>query len=187
MPDSVVHSGIIDTEGRTIRSFAPVSRSDANILILGSMPGNKSLQASEYYAHPRNLFWDIMQTVLGIPRSAQYPHRLEQLKEHRIALWDVAFECERRSSLDSDIVGSSVEPNDFASFFSVHADIRRICLNGNKAAELFARHVQKRLPQALELDILTLPSTSPANAAMSREQKLNAWRQALSWGDRSES
>lgn len=163
-----------------IQSFAPVSQADAQILILGSMPGKVSLQAAQYYAHPRNLFWDVMEDVLGINRNLDYAIRLEQLRQHQIALWDVAFECERQSSLDSDIVGNSVEPNDFAGFFRTHPQIRRVCLNGNKAAELFRRHVQTRLQEHTALEIVRLPSTSPANAGMSREHKLSAWRQALS-------
>lgn len=162
-----------------IQSFDPISRSDTRILILGSMPGKVSLQASEYYAHPRNLFWDIIEEVLGIPRQTAYDQRLLQLQQQQIALWDVAFQCQRESSLDSDIVSSTVEANDFKRFFARHPQLRRICLNGNKAAELFARHVQKNLESVNTLEVLRLPSTSPANASIKREIKLELWRQAL--------
>ena len=162
-----------------IQSFAPVSRQDARILILGSMPGNVSLQASQYYAHPRNLFWQIMEEVLGIARSESYANRLLQLQQKQIALWDVAFQCQRVSSLDSDIVGSSVQPNDFARFFREHPHVQLVCLNGNKAAELYLRHVQRNVEQAKAVATVRLPSTSPANASISKERKISQWRQAL--------
>ena len=143
------------------------------------MPGNVSLQASEYYAHPRNLFWQIMEDVLGIARSESYADRLLRLQQKQIALWDVAFQCQRVSSLDSDIVGSSVQPNDFGQFFREHPHIQRVCLNGTKAAELYLRHVQKTVEEAKNVEAIRLPSTSPANASIAKEIKFAQWRQAL--------
>ena len=84
--------------------------------------------------------------------------------------------CTRESSLDADIEPSTIVPNDFAQFFAKHPEIRRICFNGAKAATLFARHVAPALPAMLDLELRQLPSTSPANAGVSRAEKLRAWR-----------
>lgn len=166
-----------------LQGFAPVSRSDARILILGSMPGRKSLTEQQYYAHPRNLFWPLMADILGFDPSLAYAERLQQLRAHGIALWDVARLCERASSLDSDIVDSTVVVNDFNAFFISHPHIERVCLNGNKAATLYRRHVQGLTKQAQApegLSVRVLPSTSPANASISRVVKHAAWSDALS-------
>lgn len=157
-------------------SFPPISRPDARLLILGSMPGKVSLRDQQYYAHPQNAFWRITADVLGFDAASPYPDRVTALQSHRIALWDVLKSCTRESSLDADIDPSTIVPNDFASFFAKHSQIRRVCFNGAKAATLFARHVTPTLPSTLELELLQLPSTSPANAGVSRAEKLRAWQ-----------
>src|SRR5690606_33770370 len=95
-----------------IYSFPPIARSDATRLILGSMPGKLSLARSEYYAHPRNVFWSIMAALAGFDASAPYESRCQALRETRIAVWDVLAACIRESSLDADIVSASISPND---------------------------------------------------------------------------
>ncbi|HEY8084366.1 MAG TPA: DNA-deoxyinosine glycosylase [Methylophilaceae bacterium] len=159
-----------------VQSFPPVARLDARILILGSMPGKASLAANQYYAHPHNLFWPFMQQLLGIDRTADYQERLVTLHSHGIALWDVLKECFRTSSLDGDIVETSIIPNDFATFFAQHQQIHRIFFNGEKAEKAFRRYVFPGLPD-MEGKLLTrLPSTSPANASISRAHKLQSWQ-----------
>ncbi len=150
--------------------FAPVSRHDAKVLILGSMPGQKSLQDAHYYAHPRNAFWKIMGELLGIYFESGYDERLLALQEHHIALWDVLQFCERPGSLDSAIKNDSLIVNDFEAFFANHQDIHTIFFNGNKAAELYRKHAP-----ATQHQLTGLPSTSPANAGMNFAQKLDAW------------
>ena len=100
-----------------IHSFPPISDPKAVTLILGSMPGKASLLEGKYYAHPRNAFWRIIQSIFELDPSLSYAERCSQLLNHRIALWDVLKTCTRSSSLDSDIVDSSIIANDFESFF----------------------------------------------------------------------
>lgn len=162
-------------------SFPPAARADARILILGSMPGLASLRAQQYYAHPRNLFWPFMAEVFDLDAGAPYAQRIAALNAHGVAVWDVLAACERPGSLDGRIVRSSEQANDFATFRRGHRALARICLNGGKAAEAFARHVQRPAPACFaDLDIRILPSTSPANAGQPRAEKLARWRQALS-------
>lgn len=147
---------------------------DARVLILGSMPGRKSLDESQYYAHPQNAFWPIMGELFGFSPALPYAERLEQLRDKGVALWDVAHRCIRPGSLDSAI--RNTEPNDFSSFFAAHTLVRTIFFNGRKAEELFRRHVLPTLPEEFaRIERHLLPSTSPANAALNRTQKLAAW------------
>lgn len=161
-----------------IQSFPPVANPDARVLVLGSMPGERSLRAGEYYAHERNAFWRIMGDLLGAGPALPYVRRLEILKAAGVALWDVISACERYGSLDSDIVGSSVQPNDFSAFFAVHRSIDRVFFNGSAAEASFLRHVLPDLPDS-KLRLARLPSTSPAHAARSYGEKLAAWSQIV--------
>jgi len=160
-----------------LTGFAPVAGPDARLLILGSMPGKASLEASQYYAHPRNLFWNLIETLLDVRPGLAYADRLDLLRAHRIALWDVIAQCERSSALDSDIVEASIVVNDFATFFAQHPAIDRVFFNGAKAEQAFRKYVLPTLPQPLQLISTRLPSTSPANAGLSAAAKLAAWRQ----------
>ena len=140
------------------------------------MPGIASLQAGRYYAHPRNGFWPVMESLWAIPATASYSARLRAVKQAGVAIWDVLAGCRRRSSLDSDIEPQSIQVNDFDRFFRTHAAIRLIAFNGGTAARLFRRHVLPALdaPQQL-LPQVQLPSTSPANARLSLAAKCRAW------------
>src|ERR1700683_4602601 len=113
-----------------IRSFNPVSDRSARTLVLGSMPGVRSLQASRYYAHPRNAFWPIMAKILNVSEESPYETRVQSLLTARIALWDVLHACVRNGSLDSAIETGSRVPNAFASFFKRHPEISLVCFNG---------------------------------------------------------
>jgi TDG/mug DNA glycosylase family protein len=160
-----------------IHSFPPVSRPDATRLILGSMPGRASLAANEYYAHPRNAFWQLLELNLAIPATLPYRQRCEQLVHQHIALWDVLKTCTRKSSLDSDIDTSSIVPNAFTDFFASHPRITLVCFNGAAAENIYRRHVLPALPPALrELELRRLPSTSPANASIPLAEKIRQWR-----------
>jgi hypoxanthine-DNA glycosylase len=156
-----------------LQSFAPVASKDARILILGSMPGTASLEASRYYAYPRNAFWMIMGDLFGAGPGLEYEQRLAILKENHIALWDVIAACRRTGSLDSNISSSGLQTNDFEGFLRAHKAIGRIYFNGQKAAQLFMRNVEPTLERAYLLQ--TIPSTSPANAAKPYAEKLAAW------------
>jgi len=162
-----------------IHGFPPVSDPACTVLVLGSMPSKASLRAGEYYAHPRNAFWKIAGALMGFADQAPYTARLAALIAHRIALWDVLETCTRSSSLDSDIVDASSVPNDFGAFFAAHPGIRRVHFNGAKAEAVFRRRVLPSLPQGPALELDRLPSTSPANAAITYAAKLEAWRRIL--------
>jgi hypoxanthine-DNA glycosylase len=156
--------------------FAPVARPDARVLVLGSLPGQVSLRERQYYAQPRNDFWKIMGALAGAAPERSYADRLEALKSHRIALWDVCASAQRPGSLDASIRHATVVANDFATFFRAHPQVGLICFNGRKAADLYRRFVLPGLPepsQAIPCEVL--PSTSPAHAAMRFQQKLARW------------
>lgn len=155
-------------------SFPPVAAPHARVLILGSMPGQASLQAQRYYAHPRNAFWYIMGELFGAGPELPYEQRCSILAEQGVALWDVLKRCWRPGSLDSAIDPASVEPNDFRAFLADYPDVRHVYFNGRAAEQTFSRHVATQL-EDLRLSYTALPSTSPAHAAMSREQKYHAW------------
>jgi TDG/mug DNA glycosylase family protein len=166
--------------GAACRSFPPAAGDDARVLILGSMPGVASLQAQQYYAHPRNLFWPFMGALFGAGPALPYAARLERLQQCGIAVWDVLAACERPGSLDGRIARASEVANDIAGFRAAQPALERICLNGGKAAEAFARHIARPRPATVAgLRIITLPSTSPANAGQSRDAKFAAWQAAL--------
>lgn len=156
------------------QGLPPVAAAGARILILGSMPGRASLAAQRYYAHPRNAFWPIMGALFGAVPELPYAERLRRLTAAGIALWDVIACCERRGSLDADIVPDSVRANDFAAFFAAHPGIERIYFNGAAAETAFRRHVLPRL-SAPPPPGRRLPSTSPAHAARGYAEKLAAW------------
>jgi hypoxanthine-DNA glycosylase len=159
-----------------IQGFPPICRSDAHTLILGSMPSRESLAKQKYYAHPRNSFWPIVTRLLGIT-TTDYASRALQVTEGGIAIWDVLQACTRHSSLDSDIDDRSIVTNDFRTFFEQHPGITRVFFNGAKAESVYTRHVLPGLTdRQAEIGLQRLPSTSPANAAMTLEGKLEKWR-----------
>jgi len=162
-------------------SLPAVSRPDARVLILGSMPGALSLQEQQYYAQPRNAFWQIMGELFGAGREESYQTRLEILKDRKIALWDVLSSCYRAGSMDADIRKGDAVANDFDTFFRAHPDIGRVFFNGATANRFYERLVIPVLTVPGDrLRYERLPSTSPANAAMRLADKVRVWRTALS-------
>ncbi len=161
-----------------IQCFPPIEDAAARILVLGSMPGKESLRAQQYYAHPRNAFWTILGKLVGATPALAYDDRTAALKSAGIALWDVLASCTRDGSLDSAIDATSTTPNDFAAFFRAHPGITRVYFNGAMAESCFRKLV---LPSQTfrPLNYQRLPSTSPANAAIPYQRKLDAWRVLL--------
>ena len=153
--------------------FTPVARTDAQILVLGSMPGVASLEATQYYAFTRNAFWKIMGDLFNAGPDLDYPQRLQSLMDNHIALWDVIEACQRSGSLDSAISDAGLATNNFNDFFAKHPQITRVYFNGQKAADLFKKKVRPTLTGSYQYH--TLPSTSPANAAKNYADKLEAW------------
>lgn len=159
-----------------IVGFEPVAAPDSAVLILGSMPSVASLDRGQYYGLPRNAFWPIMAELFGVPADRPYAERLAGLTRNRIALWDVIHTCHRPGSLDAAIDVSTAKANDFPHFFKTHRDIQRVFFNGRKAEQMYERLVLPGLDsQKASLRRATLPSTSPAHAAMRFPEKLQCW------------
>ena len=162
-----------------VQSFEPVIGTDPRIVILGSMPGVASLEAVQYYAHPRNAFWPIMGKLFGFDHEVEYDTRIEEIRKLPVILWDSLRSCHRPGSLDSNIDLETAQANDFPDLLKRHAEIRAIFFNGATSEQYFRRLALPQLPDDLDLDLTRLPSTSPAHAGMSFTQKLAAWRQIL--------
>jgi len=162
--------------------FSPIAGCDPRVLILGSMPSEASLKQKQYYAHPRNAFWYIMGGLFHFSAEAAYAERTAQLKKNGIALWDVLRECEREGSLDSSIIASSIKTNDFSRLLTLHPSIQLIVFNGATAEKEFKKRVLPDLNRRHQLiQMIRLPSTSPAMAALSREQKMAKWSVIVSY------
>ncbi|KAF2515644.1 DNA-deoxyinosine glycosylase [Flavobacterium foetidum] len=151
-------------------SFPPISNSNSKILILGTMPGTKSLEINQYYGHSQNNFWKFMFTLLNEEFSTNYETRKKLLDKNKIALWDVLQFCDRVGSLDSAIKNEIA--NDFEDFLESHPNIEALFFNGQKAAAFFKKYVKLKK----EYKMYTLPSTSPANAGKTYESKLEEWK-----------
>ena len=163
-----------------VHSFAPVIAPGCHTLILGSMPGERSLAVAEYYGHPRNAFWPIMGQLFGFSTLLPYPERLEKLNGAGIALWDVMASCERAGSLDTSIVGATVTPNAIPELLVHYPETQRIILNGTAAATAFKKYVMPRMAAShRRCAVLQAPSTSPAHASMRHEDKLRVWETLL--------
>lgn len=168
-----------------LTGLPPLLSSQTRLLILGSFPGVASLVARQYYGHPRNQFWRILQAIWpSSPMAAaedSYEIRSEWLLSKRLGLWDVYAACEREGSLDSRIRRPQV--NDFSALQRRCPDLQAIVHNGSesfKHAERVRAALQREATWAGDgLGFYKLPSTSPANAACSFERKLTAWREVL--------
>jgi G:T/U mismatch-specific DNA glycosylase len=152
-----------------ISSFPPIIDHASKILILGSIPGVKSLEKQQYYAHPQNAFWKIIFTLFNEDFTEDYSQKLRILKKHHIALWDVIDSCERKGSLDSEI--RNEEANQIAELLEEHPDIKAIFCNGGKSY----KNLQKILGKNFRIPVYLLPSTSPLHT-ISLERKLDEWK-----------
>ena len=163
-----------------ISGLPPVALANAQVLILGTLPSQKSLSMREYYAQSRNRFWWLMGQIVGASRDLPYLQRLDTLKMAGAGLWDVCASAQRAGSSDSNIIMDSVVPNDFIGFFQQHPHIKRICFNGNLAEKIYKRRVLNSLPPPFrEIQRVVLPSTSAVHAKLSPEEKLLEWRAAI--------
>jgi len=163
-----------------VHGFPPIADRNARVLVLGSMPGAASLLAQQYYAHPHNAFWPIVGSLCGAAPRLTYAARCALLRRAGIAVWDVLTRCVRPGSLDADIDRSTIVTNDFTAFFARHPRIEAVFCNGGTAFACYRRHVLPELrgsPRAL--DVVRLPSTSPAHAGMRLPDKRRLWLRAL--------
>ncbi len=155
-----------------LKSFPPVARADAELLILGSMPGEESLRQAQYYAFPQNAFWRIAGTLFGFYPALPYPRRLAALKKAHVALWDVVGTCRREGSLDSSI--KDAVPNDLPALLARCPRLKLVACNGGASYAALRRFFPD-----FPLPVVCLPSTSPAAARLSFARKLEQWRDAL--------
>jgi len=150
--------------------LAPVFGDFPRVLVLGSFPGPKSLGTGQYYGNPRNQFWKIIACLLGIPESLPYDQRTKELRCAGIALWDVIQSCERDGAMDNRIRNARV--NDIAAVLEQYPSIQMIGINGGTGGKYFFGAWPGGFPG---VPAVVLPSTSPANARMTLEEKVGAW------------
>ncbi|RVU42098.1 DNA-deoxyinosine glycosylase [Rheinheimera riviphila] len=164
-----------------LQGLAPLYQPNAKVLILGSMPGQASLDSQQYYGHPRNQLWPLLQQLFGVDASLDYPSRCQQALAAKVALWDVIGNCQRQGSLDSAIVGSSIRFNPLVELCQQLPDLQKIWLNGGKAVQSFRQYQRQQSTSWPDSTITVheLPSTSPAHASLTFAAKLELWRQAL--------
>jgi len=155
-----------------ISSFPPFIDDRSEILILGSIPGVKSLEKQQYYAHPQNKFWKIIFELFNEKFTENYTERIAVLKKHHIAIWDVIDSCERKGSLDSEI--KNEEANQIGELLGQYPSIKAIFCNGGKSY----KNLQKILGKNYRLPIILLPSTSPLHT-VSFEKKYEEWKVIL--------
>ena len=157
--------------------FEPIIASDAKILILGSMPSTTSINLQQYYAYPRNAFWPIMRALLNDNPDKSYSSRKNWLMDNNIAVWDVLQYCQRTESLDANINFTTAKSNDFTRLYCYHPFIKQVFFNGKLAEKHYKKHILPTLDkQYAYLEYHYLPSTSPANATLKLEQKIEAWK-----------
>ncbi len=156
--------------------FPAAAPADIRVLVLGSFPGKRSLEERQYYAHPRNVFWRIMGEMFHFDDTIDYQQRISTVNNCKIGLWDVLQSCRRDGSLDSKIETATIVINDFTGFFDCHPALRLIVFNGSKAETEFKKRVlPKQQEPGKHIDMIRMPSTSPAMATMSYQEKYKAW------------
>lgn len=149
----------------------------SRVLILGSLPGQKSLDLQAYYAHPQNQFWRMLSAVYQEQAPLKFDERKLYLLRHRLALWDVLHSADRDGSLNSAI--RNPVPNNIVSFLKRYPAVSAIAINGTTAGKLFEKHIAPELSAAgLVVTTAVLPSTSPA-ATRAFDEKLAEWRAFL--------
>lgn len=158
-------------------SFAPLVDDECRVLILGSMPGRRSLDMQEYYAHPQNRFWRLLALLLNEEMPLTYADKCALLLRNHIALWDTLGYCEREGSLDSDI--KNEQPNAVCELLTAQPQIKAVFCNGGKAAAAFKRYFAKSLPR--EVAVYYFSSTSPANARKRLENLAQEWQILLQY------
>lgn len=158
-----------------LTGLPPCAAPHARVLVLGSFPGQRSLEQQQYYGHPHNHFWPIMQAILGSSAypncMSSYQNKIDWLTNSGVAVWDVYASCERDGSLDSAIRAAQL--NDLPGLVATLPQLRLVAHNGGESFR------QAHHTRALGLPVVRLPSTSAAHASWSLARKTEAWRAAL--------
>lgn len=166
-----------ETSGYCGAGLLPVAGSNPLLLILGSFPSEVSIREGQYYANRRNSFWRIMEELFGIDSELSYEERTAALTATGIALWDVISSCSRDKSADASI--RDARPNDIPGFLWQNPTIRCIVLNGSSGAGLWFKRSFPVIKEDPAIEVIALPSTSPANAAYTFERKVAAWKRIV--------
>lgn len=156
------------------KSFLPLINGKTKTLILGSLPGDRSLKQNEYYAHPQNRFWKVIRHLFNSPDVTNYTDKINLLLDHGIGLWDVCAEAARPGSMDLAIKDES--PNQIMALLQENPTIEQVVFNGQKAYNLYLKYFEKKE----DIIYVCLPSTSPANAKTNLEKLIEHWRMIIS-------
>lgn len=154
-------------------SFPPISNPETEILILGTLPGDRSLENGEYFAHPGNRFWKIIAGITNNPVPEGYSQKLDLLEITGIGVWNVLHKARRKGSLDAAIQDEI--PNDIHGFIAKHKKLKVIGFDGQKAEALFNKYFSRRS----DLKYVTLPGCSAANARFDLEALCDKWKGIL--------
>lgn len=154
--------------------FEPIFNKESRILMLGTMPSPKSREVGFYYGHPRNRFWKVVSDVCGEALPETKEEKIAFALLNKIAVWDVLAGCEIKGAEDASI--RNPVANDM-NLILQHADIRAVFATGQKAAQLYKKHCQP----LTGMEIITLPSTSPANCSVSYEKLFEAYEMILKY------
>lgn len=154
-------------------SFPPISDDNTEILILGTLPGDRSLLTGEYFAHPRNRFWKNIAAITKNELPKTYCEKLRLLQQNKIGVWNVLEKAERIGSLDTAI--KNEVPNDLPTYFNQHSRLRVIAFDGLKAEALYNKYFTRNS----DLTYFSLPSCSPANARFTLEALCEIWAKII--------
>jgi len=155
------------------KAFQPIIENNSRILILGTMPGEKSLEFQEYYGNKGNQFWRLIYSIFELPLEIDYNRKIIFLKDHGIAVWDVLEYCEREGSLDSKI--KNEKANDFEVFYKNYPNLKYVLFSSKNAAAYYDKYIGR----SKNLQYGILPSPSGANASKSYQQKLDEWKEKI--------
>jgi TDG/mug DNA glycosylase family protein len=155
------------------QGLLPIIGSAPVVLVLGSFPSAQARAAGAYYANPRNHFWPIIEELFGIPRVLPYSERVRLLAVRQVALWDMVDSCSQEGSMDSTIQEPAL--NDVRGLLAAHPTIRLVAANG-RTAERFLKRSLGGMGPPPGVTVVSLPSTSPANARESFQKKVLRWQ-----------
>lgn len=155
-----------------VHPFEPLYSRTSKLLILGSFPSVKSREQNFFYGHPQNRFWKVVSQILEEPLPTTIEEKRNMLLKHDIAVWDVIYSCDIKGSSDSSI--RNVVPTDLAVVLN-QSQITKVYCNGQTSGKMYEKYQEKRLG----ISAVTLPSTSPANAAFSVERLMEEWKQII--------